>query len=209
MYLCQTLSDYLITGEFEEFLLFQNLGTQARHLQLCPRVALAPHWQMDQHRRSWTCLVSDVRRQESSGGCHPQSKVWCCEVSGDEFRSALSLQPNKLQHLPLQSTWLLSQASLPSFWKETILCINESIGLVGVGPPSHHSSSCRDPKQNVASADFALLAASDLHFLGAKHGDAGSIHLCHMKYGSAHMCRRSWTDLARLQTPSRCDWDGL
>ena len=25
MYLCQTLSDYLITGEFEEFLLFQKL----------------------------------------------------------------------------------------------------------------------------------------------------------------------------------------
>ena len=30
-----------------------------------------------------------------------------------------------------------------------------------------------------------------------------------MRYGSAHMCQRFWTDLARLQTPSRCDWDGL
>ena len=29
-----------------------------------------------------------------------------------------------------------------------------------------------------------------------------------MRDGSANMCRRFWTDLARLQTPSWCDWDG-
>ena len=43
--------DYAIISQLEEFLLFQKLQTQARHLQLCPRVALAPHGQMDQHRR--------------------------------------------------------------------------------------------------------------------------------------------------------------
>ena len=41
-----------IRSQLEEFLLFQKLRAQARHLQLCPRVALAPHGQMDQHRRS-------------------------------------------------------------------------------------------------------------------------------------------------------------
>ena len=43
--------DYAIISQLEEFLLFQKLQAQARHLQLCPRVALAPHGQMDQHRR--------------------------------------------------------------------------------------------------------------------------------------------------------------
>ena len=58
--------DYAIISQLEELLLFQKLRAQARHLWLCPWVALAPHGQMDQHRRSWICLVSDVRRQESS-----------------------------------------------------------------------------------------------------------------------------------------------
>ena len=176
-------------------LLFHKLRAQARHLWLCPWVALAAHGQMDQHRRSWICMVSDVPRQESSGGCNPQSKVWCCEVSGDESRSALSLQGNKLQHLPLQSTWLLPQASLPSFCQETMLWISENLGMVGVGPPPHYSSSGRDPKQNFASAGFSVVAASNLHFSRGKHWHVKGFHLHHISG------RHHWNLLVHRQAP--------
>ena len=49
--ICLYVVDYAIISQLEELLLFKKLRAQARHLQLCPRVALAPHGQMDQHRR--------------------------------------------------------------------------------------------------------------------------------------------------------------
>ena len=212
MFIC---SDYAIISQLEELLLFKKLRAQARHLQLCPRVALAPHGQMDQHRRGWICLVSDVRRQESSGGCRPQSKskVWCCEVSGDESRSALSLQRNKLQHLPPQSSWLLPQASLPPFWKETILCSSENLGLVRVGPSSHYSSSGRDPKQIFAFGDFSVVASSDLHFSRGKHWNVSGFHLRHMSacfcwHLFVHCQTLGWHATERLQHCA-CHWSQL
>ena len=213
--ICLYVVDYAIISQLEELLLFKKLRAQARHLQLCPRVALAPHGQMDQHRRGWICLVSDVRRQESSGGCRPQSKskVWCCEVSGDESRSALPLQRNKLQHLPPQSTWLLPQASLPSFWKETICCSSENLGLVGVGPSSHYSSSGRDPKQIFAFGDFSVVASSDLHFSRGKHWHASSLDLrnsagrrCFHLF--VHRQALGWHATERLQHGA-CHWSQL
>jgi hypothetical protein len=54
---------------------------------------------------------------------------------------------------------------------------NEGLPLDGVGPPSHHSSSSRHPKQNFASADFSVVASSDLHFPGRKQWDVSGFHL--------------------------------
>ena len=76
-----------------------------------------------------------------------------------------------------------------------MLCSSESLGLVGVGPPSHHSSSGRDPKQNFASAGFNVVASSDLHFSRGKHWHVKGFHLRHISG------RHHWNLLVHRQAP--------